>query len=70
MTRVHEFFRVYRGLLFLGFRASGFLSFRLMGTSEAWGSEATVRDLFFKTQAAPELRRLLGSLDQIKGTHQ
>jgi hypothetical protein len=69
MTRVREFFRVYRELLFLGFRALGFLSFRLMGTSEVQSSEVTVRDLFFKTQAAPELQRLLGSFDQIKGTH-
>jgi hypothetical protein len=69
MTHVHEFFKVYGELLFSSFGVSGFLSFRLMGISEAWSSEATIRDLFFKTQASLELRRLLGLFDQIKGTH-
>jgi hypothetical protein len=69
VTRVCEFFRVYCRLLVLGFRSFGFLLFRLMGILEAWSSEATVRRLFFKTQVAPELERLLGSFDQIKGTH-
>jgi hypothetical protein len=69
MTRVHEFFRIYRELLSLGFGVLGFLLFRLVGTSEARSSEATVRDLLFKTQAAPKLRRSLGSFDQIKETH-
>jgi hypothetical protein len=50
MNRVREFFKVYHRLLFSGFGASGFLSFRFMGTFEVRGSEATVRDLFFKTQ--------------------
>ena len=48
ITCVRELFRVYPELLFSGFGASRFLSFRLMGTSKV-----TVRDLFFKTQATP-----------------
>jgi len=35
-----------------------------MGTSEA-----TIGEFFFKTQAAPELQRLFGSFDYIKGNH-
>jgi len=49
MTRVREFFRIHRELLSLGFEFSGFLLFRLVGTSEAQSSEMTVRDLLFKT---------------------
>jgi hypothetical protein len=56
MTCVREFFRIYRELLFSGFGASGFLLFRLVGTSEARSSEATVRDLLFKTQALQNFR--------------
>jgi hypothetical protein len=70
MTHVRDFFRVYHRLLFSGFGASGFLSFRLMRTSKARKSEVTVRDLCFKTREAPKLKKLLGSLDQINGTHQ
>jgi hypothetical protein len=50
MTCVCEFFRIYRELLLSIFEASGFLLFRLVGTSEAQSSEATIRDLPFKTQ--------------------
>jgi hypothetical protein len=58
MTRVHEFFRIYRELLLSLFGASRFLLFRLVGTYEAWSSKATVIGLPFKTHAALELRRL------------
>jgi hypothetical protein len=68
-TRVHEFFRIYRELLLSGFGASGFLLFRLVGTSEAWSSKVIVRDFPFQTQNAPEIWRSLRPLDQIKETH-
>jgi hypothetical protein len=70
MNHVRELFRIYHELLFSGFRASGFLLFRLVGTSEARSSKATARDLFSKTQVALELWRSLGLFDQNKETHQ
>jgi hypothetical protein len=57
MTCVSEFFRIYRKLLLSVFEASGFLLFRLVGASEARSSEATIRDLPFKTQAALEKKK-------------
>ena len=55
MTRVREFFRIYRELLRSVFGASRFPLFRLVGTYEAQSSKASIRDLHFKTQAALEL---------------
>jgi hypothetical protein len=63
MTHVREFFRIYREKLLSSFIALGFLLFRLVGTSKAWSSEVSIRDLLFKTQADPELQRSLGSFD-------
>jgi hypothetical protein len=70
MICVRDFFRIYHEFLFLGFRASVFLLFRLVGTSKAWSSEETITDFLFKTQVAPELRRSLGSFDHNKETYQ
>ena len=52
MTRVREFFRIYRELLRSVFGASGFPLFRLVGTYEARSSKSSIRDLHFKTQVA------------------
>ena len=54
MTSVSEFFRIYHELLLSVNEASGFLLFRLVGTFETRSSEATIRDLPFKTQATLE----------------
>jgi hypothetical protein len=57
MTRVHDFFRIYRKLLHSVFRALGCLLFRL-GKYEARSSKAIFIGLPFKTHATLELRRL------------
>ena len=66
MTCVSEFFRIYHEFLLSVFEASGFLLFRLVGTSEAQRSKATIRDLPFKTQAALEKMEKMEKLKKIE----
>jgi hypothetical protein len=66
MTCVSEFFRIYRELLLSVFQDLGFLLFRLVGTSEAWSFEVTIRDLPFKTQAALEKMEKMEKLKKIE----
>jgi hypothetical protein len=63
MTRVHDFFRIYRELLSSGFGLLGFLLFRLVGTFEAQSSVPTVKDLLFKNMVTPRHWRSLGSFN-------